>query len=501
MRSLFLRIFISFWLVLVIIIASTIGVTTCVAWNRLTTLSEIDSRGLAKDATAALRSGGEAGLTSWLKQIHDNYAGIDIYIIAPGGNDLLQRDVPGRLRQWLMLVEHGQRVVVSTQGPISPEFQLSASHLLNRADLSGPDGKRYVLAVAWFGSSPIDVLGSYDVTLLLLLLALLISAAVSWLLGRYVSNPIRKLQLSARVLARGNLDTQVDKNVSARRDEIGVLARDFNHMAAQLKAHISAKEVLLRDVSHELRSPLARIQIALGLANMEKSDVAAQLRRIERDIERMNALIGEILQLTRLTNEASVSAFETVSLGELLNEITQDAALEAKSVGKTVSFSGDFNYQLNGDRELLRRAIENVLRNAIRFSPERSDVVVSAMRRDSELTICVRDHGPGVPEIERERIFEPFYRVSPARDRDSGGSGLGLAITARVIRLHGGRVRAFNADGGGLCVELLLPVSEFYPADNSGARSEINQPGFLSGSFGTVASTAGSAAASKPGNA
>lgn len=473
MRSLFSRIFLSVWLVLAVIMASTIGVTTLVAWHRITTLSKINSRELTNEAALALRQGGENGLTKWLQQVQNSYSDVDIYVITPAGRDLLQRAIPSRLRQWLSLVEHGHRVVVSSQGPISPEFQFAASHLLDNADLSGPDGQHYVLAIAWFGSSPIDVLGSYDVTLILLFLALLASAGVSWALGRYVSDPIRKLQLNARGLALGNLDTKVDNSVSVRCDEIGVLARDFNHMAAQLKSHISAKEVLLRDVSHELRSPLARIQIALGLAGLEKSDVDPQLRRIERDVERMNALIGEILQLTRLSNETPAFAFEPVSTSDLLDEIMQDAALEAQSSGKSILGMGERSYWIAGNRELLRRAIENVLRNAIRFSAEGDEVTMSTARDGADLIISVRDHGPGVPQAETQKIFEPFYRVSSARDRDTGGSGLGLAITARVTTLHGGQVRAFNAEGGGLTVELQLPILDSHIENAPKVRSRI----------------------------
>jgi two-component system sensor histidine kinase CpxA len=458
-RSLFSRIFISFWLVLAVITASCIGVTAAVAWQRMSTLGRFNSQDLARDAGTALRSGGETGLTVWLKRARGSYPGIEIYILDPVGRDILRRAVPGRLRQWLTLVERRQRVAVSPRGPIAPEFQFSATHLLDRQEISGADGRRYVLAIAWFGSSPIDVLGSYDVTVMLILLAISISAAASWMLGRYISDPVRKLQMSARVLAAGDLDTQVDRRVAARRDEIGVLARDFNHMAAELKSQIVAKEVLLRDVSHELRSPLSRIQIALGLAGLDPAETPVQLRRIERDVERMNVLIGEIIQLARLTSSAPAFAFEPVSLGDLLDEVADDAALEARSVGKTVSSDSAGGFEIHANRELLRRALENVVRNAIRFSPPGGQVSIAVTRGERALTVAVRDKGPGVPEADRERIFEPFYRVSQAREH-SGGVGLGLAITARVMDLHGGNARAFNAREGGLVVELQLPVTD-----------------------------------------
>ncbi len=460
MRSLFAHVFVSVWIVLGVIIAGCVATTTMVAWHRISVLSEINFEQMNKDANTVLQRNGEDGLKSWLRNIGSSYPGIDIYLLNPAGRDILNRSVPDRLAQWLAR-GNGQKLISGAprQSPLAPSFQFSASHLLESSQITGAHGTNYTLAVAWFGSSPIDVLGSYSVLPALLILAVLVSAIVSWWLARYISAPIRGLQHSARILARGNLDTKVECRFSRRRDEIGTLARDFNHMASELKSQIQAKEALLRDVSHELRSPLARIQIALGLAGLEKANIDIQHRRIERDIERMDTLIQEIIQLTRLTGVPQSFRFEELDLSQLLDNVAEDVVLEAKSLGQQVSLVRPAGMLVLGHPEMLRRAVENVLRNAVRYSPNDAQISISAVPGPDGIAITVRDEGPGVPEAEIKRIFEPFYRVSAARDRASGGTGLGLAITARVMMLHNGKVTATNnSQGDGLIVTLFLPA-------------------------------------------
>jgi two-component system, OmpR family, sensor kinase len=229
-------------------------------------------------------------------------------------------------------------------------------------------------------------------------------------------------------------------------------------MARRLHSQIASKELLLRDISHELRSPLTRLRVALGLAQRGGGNVEIQLNRIERDIERLDALIGETLQLSRLSGAVPTFVREGVDLGLLLNDVIEDAQLEASASGKSVGPSTILALCIDGNLELLRRAIDNVLRNAIRFEPAGGSVEVSTRVEGSCATIAVRDHGRGVPEPDLERIFEAFYRVGEARERSSGGTGLGLAITARIMALHGGHSKACNAPDGGLIVELHLPL-------------------------------------------
>ena len=236
-------------------------------------------------------------------------------------------------------------------------------------------------------------------------------------------------------------------------------------MAARLKSQIASKELLLRDISHELRSPLTRLRVALGLAQRDRDDrnIGVQLERIERDIERLDALIGETLQLSRLSDAEPTFAREAVEIGHLVSEVVEDACFDASAEGKSIRPETISGLRAIGNFELLRRAIDNVIRNAIRFAPVGSSVEVSARVHDGVLIVLVRDHGPGVPERDLNRIFEAFYRVAEARERATGGVGLGLAITARIMALHGGSAKARNATDGELIVELFFPRAEITP--------------------------------------
>lgn len=286
----------------------------------------------------------------------------------------------------------------------------------------------------------------------------MISGLVCWWLARYVSKPLERLQTSARSLAAGNLEARVGEEFSRRRDELGVLARDFDTMADHVRSLLASKEDLLRAMSHELRSPLARLRVASGLARRPNSDIGKQLDRIELEAERLDTLIGQMLQLSQLRAAKPTLVRDPVELTSLLGEVVEDARLEASAAEKNVDWTAGESLWLEGDHALLRSAIENVLRNAVRFTDPHSAVAVSLAREQRNAVIVIQDRGPGVPEAELDRIFEPFYRVAESRDRDSGGTGLGLAITSRIVGLYGGEVRAQNAPSGGLSVEIRLPL-------------------------------------------
>jgi two-component system, OmpR family, sensor kinase len=474
-RTLYFRIFVSFWLAMVLILGGAVAVTATVAWYRITMLSSIDPADLLDGANAVLRERGMAGLRAWLENVANAHPDLDIYVIDAAGGDILRRQVPDHLVQWLALDGRSPGV---REGPSNTHYWpygydwapggvtaahnlgFNRSHLLANPKLVGPDGAIFTLLVAWFGATPIDVLGADGITIPLLLIALGISAAICWWLARYISGPVTKLQMIARTFAGGNLDARVDEQFCRRRDELGILAQDFNRMAMRLKSQILSKEVLIRDISHELRSPLTRLRVALGLAQRGDGDLGIQLERIERDIERLDSLIGKTLQLSRLSETEPTFAREPVELGHLVDEIVEDAKFEASAVGKHISPSTVRGLSALGNMELLRRAIDNVIRNAIRFAPVGTNVEVSTRVDEGVAIVAVRDRGPGVPEHDLDRIFEAFYRVAEARDRASGGAGLGLAITARTMALHGGKARARNAADGGLIVELCFPSAK-----------------------------------------
>jgi two-component system sensor histidine kinase CpxA len=292
-----------------------------------------------------------------------------------------------------------------------------------------------------------------------LLFAIAATGIVSWLVTRSITRPLRALGGATRAIAGGDLGVRLDPAVSGRRDELGTLGRDFDAMAARLAELLQGREQLLRDVSHELRSPLARMRVAAGLARQPGSDVVREITRIEGEIERLDRLIGQVLHLSRLDARAGLPLAEQVELVELVDGIARDAAFEAQARAVRVSWEPPAEGRVvRGNAALLASAVENVVRNAIAYAPVGSEVLLELRRTDTGLAIVVTDHGPGVPAAELERIFEPFHRVAESRTRDSGGDGIGLAITARVMAAHGGAARAENLATGGLRVTLSLPA-------------------------------------------
>ena len=235
-----------------------------------------------------------------------------------------------------------------------------------------------------------------------------------------------------------------------------VLAR---YLTAPIRKLVDERQALARDLSHELRSPLARMQIALGLARRPQSDVPRQLDRIEHEAQRLDRLIEQILRLSRLEDPAAPRAVEPLDLGILLDSLVHGALLEAQHQQKNIITQLAAQAWVEGDREMLSSAIDNVLRNAVHFTRLGTSVYVSMQASFEEAQILVRDAGPGVPHADLKRIFTPFYRVPRASASGDGGHGIGLAITSRVMRLHGGTVVARNNASGGLDVELRMPVA------------------------------------------
>jgi two-component system sensor histidine kinase CpxA len=320
-----------------------------------------------------------------------------------------------------------------------------------------PDGTAYTVLLAPRHPSIFGALSLPGISTRILGIALVVSAFASWWLAQHLSAPIRRIQEGARALAGERLDVRVSAGLEGRKDEVAVLAREFDAMADRLRANRSALTRLLGDISHELRSPLARMRLALGLARQPNADTARQLDRMERDIERLDVLISQVLKLARLNGTDMPFEREPFDVDEMIDEVVRDAAFEGTAKGCKVETVGTAHSVVSGNRDLLRSAIENVLRNAVRYSPQGAPVEVAVERDAAGLTISVRDRGPGVPAGELERIFEPFYRVAESRDRDTGGEGIGLAITSQVMKAHGGTARADNRAGGGFEVRLNLP--------------------------------------------
>ena len=298
-----------------------------------------------------------------------------------------------------------------------------------------------------------------------LTIAIIVGGLTTFVLILLFSRPLVRLRKAARELAKGNLSARVEvfrKDLRSQPDEFQGLALDFNDMAERLEALVGAQQVLLRDVSHELRSPLARLSVALELAREDGGpQLIAPLGRIEREAERLNQLIGELLTLSSLTVRRDVSHFQNVSINRICRAILPDAEYEAQQRPCTIVFEERHECIIRGDWELLYRAIENVVRNAIRYTAPDSQVTVRLREDGTQRLVIleVEDAGPGVPEADLAHIFQPFYRVDRSRNSSTGGFGVGLAITDRSVKLHGGSIFASHASSGGACIRMTFPVS------------------------------------------
>lgn len=291
-----------------------------------------------------------------------------------------------------------------------------------------------------------------------------LAAIICYLLARSFSAPLDRLRRVSRLIAEGDLSARVGANLGKPGNEIGDLGRDFDLMAERMEGLVNAQKRLLLDISHELRSPLTRLNLSLELAKKRTSDDDGNLARIGREANRLNALIGQLLTL----NRGGVTAVddEAVPLVDLLDEIGRDVDFEYHDRDKGIRLDTLEPLVVTGCREQLRQAIENILRNGAHYTRPSTRVEVGLSSRPGEsggrqAVIRVRDHGPGVPEDKLLHLTEPFFRVAAARDRNSGGVGLGLAIARQVIEQHGGSLYFTNApDDGGLVVDILLPVRE-----------------------------------------
>lgn len=289
-------------------------------------------------------------------------------------------------------------------------------------------------------------------------IALLMSGLVCFALARYLSNPIRKLQIATKKISQGQLDTRVAKVIGSRRDEIADLGKDFDEMAIRLQSLVNNQKQLLSDISHELRSPLARLQVALGLARKKSgADIETEMQRLEKEANRLDDLVGQSLTLSRLDAGAEYPKDDFVDIRQLLETIIKDCDFEARSNNKHVELHATQSWTINANGELLRRALENIIRNAIHYTPKDTTVEVFLKEQTGNVFISICDQGSGVPDEKLDSLFEPFVRLSEARDRDSGGYGLGLAIAYRAIHFHQGSILARNLKQGGLCMDIEIP--------------------------------------------
>ena len=475
MGSLFTRSFLFFWATIVIFAAVSAFV---VAANFLA--DSIEPQRLAREAQLVLDAGNRPALEQWLRTRNEDagQGSPRVLVIDEHGREILGRDWSLYERIAPFGPPRGPRPMVSGDGspPTGPDVGpvpsgrpgpgLPDVPVLPR--LKAADGTFYVLALDPLPSrGPFSPPFSRVGLVLLLAIALAVSGLVSYGFARSITRPLERLAASARRLADGDLAARAPVRDASRRDEIGGLAREFDAMAARLAALIEARKQLLRDMSHELRSPLARLQMAVGIARQPGAEAERQLERIERESGRLEVLIARILDYARLERDPSTLAREEVDLVELVRRVVHDAEFESQSpVGRielavAAEAEGGWARIPHADPAVLHTAVDNVVRNALLHGGD-GPIRVSVSADAGGVMIEVRDHGPGVPPRDLERIFEPFYRVATDGPR-AEGHGVGLALAQRAAALHGGSVTAENAESGGLHVRIVLPYLRPHP--------------------------------------
>jgi len=460
MHSLYWRIFLAFWVALALILVGTVTVAVNATAHR-TDRPWVQRGQLYAQAARAFESGGPEALKGWLQALPGEPFS-RTFVVAPDGHEILGRPLPPPLKS---------SAADRAQGPAGTNAHASADAIApigGALVLVAPDGHTYHVVIGPVRGTP-RLFGELElpgVPLSMLAIALGVSAAVCFFLARYLAAPVDRLRLATRRMAAGDLNVRVLPALRGRQDDLGLLAADLDAMAERLRQLLEAKQQLLRDVSHELRSPLARLQLALSLARREGSGVERHLARIACEADRLEQLIARTLKFVRLERPAHTLEHVSVDIGALLRTIAADVAIEADAQGCLVNVQSSGMLQVSGDPELLRSAFENVIRNAVRYSPAGALVAVTAREAPASaaapgaIEVSVRDCGPGVPDKDLGAIFEPFYRVDAARAHRSGGEGLGLAIAARAVALHSGSIAARNVPGGGLVVVVELPAVE-----------------------------------------
>jgi len=453
MRSLFLKIFLSFWLAQALFLVLATLVTLAIR-QQAESAWEAEQAQILSQAVQTYETGGQAALAQYLDQVRQSQ-GVRAYLLDENDQELSGR----RSRDWAKDGEH--RRPRSSRGG----FLGWMAARPQRQSITSASGHRYTLVMFPPPHGPFGDLGIHGLGIFI---AILSSGLVCYLLARYLTSPVVRLRAATQKLAAGDLTARAGVPPPGRHDEIAELVRDFDTMADRLETSVKAQARLLNDISHELRSPLARLNVALGLSRQRSGPEAqSALERIELEANRLNELIGRLLTIARLESGDQAMKKVPIRLQELIREIAQDAEFEAQSRKCRVDVTKVDDCMVIGDPSLLRSAIENVVRNAIQYTREGTDVQIGLECRQgtygTEAVIKISDSGPGVPAEALDKLFRPFYRIDDARGRQTGGVGLGLAIAERAVRLHGGTIQASNRSEGGLMIEIRLPA---LPAKN-----------------------------------
>jgi len=441
MRRLFLKTFLWFWLILLVTTAAVLIPNIYAQYALQSSQDRVDTGMLSRvsrDAVEAYERGGEIALFQYAGQLQRDLP-VQAIVFRKGEEVIGPRlDGEPSVRVLAQMASSGYEPII--RGTLAAQRVIS------------PSGKMYVVVLRAYRNrtalwrvweAPLMIVGA--------------GALFCFLITRHVTAPLFKLRAAAAAIADGRLDTRVGPALGRRADEIADLARDFDRMAERIESLLAGQKRLLADVSHELRSPLARLSVALNLARNESTAGNQQhLERIQLEARRLDQLIDQLLMLSRIDGGVQGTERVPVDFARLVQEVASDADFEARPLSRHVTVECSEACTVSGSEEVLRSAVENVVRNAVRHTSEGTSVEVKLGKRDSSSLLCVRDHGAGVPEPMLSEIFLPFRK---AHATQANGAGLGLAITERAVRAHGGSVRAQNAPEGGLSIEITLPLA------------------------------------------
>ncbi len=401
---------------------------------------------LAREASRVLAAADLPGLRRWIAEGGRVPEDVQVYVLDSAGRNVLGPPLPERYDRFV------RRFVLGTGEPAGSSYRPIRLAPL----LVAPDGREYAFLILPRG---VELWGSPATLAALLAAAVLVVAIVAWLIARAFARPIGALQFTVRELASGRIDARAPPALAARHDELGALARDFDAMAGRIGQLLAGRQQLMRDMSHELRSPIARLQAAVALADQKQPLPPRERARIEQELFLVNRAIGEMLRYSSLEAAPALER-RLVRLDGLLEALARDEDVEAMARGCRIELRCAPGLAVVGDPALLRSALENVLRNAIRFSPMGGSIELLAREAPAgRAEIRILDRGPGVPADWLERIFEPYARA-PQGEHESTGSGLGLAIARRVFEAHDGNIDAALREGGGLEVRAALPLAE-----------------------------------------
>ena len=454
MKSLFLKIFLWFWTAFVIAAVALVVIVTITRSNtRIQAGVSIYLPFEARQAVDIYEREGKSTLQHHFDHLVEE-GFVEPYLLDENWKDVLGHQPP------VKAVEFGKTARGAT--PLVDKF--NGWKVIAAQQIVGDSGHKYTILVIVERPAIVGLVSDLDYRTLFGLFVIYVVGTLScfWF-ARHISDPIVKLSTAAGQIADGSLDTRSDQSIRLRRDEIGRLGASFDRMAERIESLVQGQQRLFGDVSHELRSPLARLSVAEGLLRQcPPSERMEYLDRIALEVDHIDHLIGQLLTLARIDSGADSGRAETLELSSLIQEVAVDGNFEAQAKSCAVKVDFMDTCITSGAREQLRRAIENVVRNAIRYAQPGTDVEI-ALRKQSALSraeIQIRDHGPGVSSEHLEKIFLPFYRIPAGNGDPTGGAGLGLAITERVIRMYGGCVSAMNAPDGGLIVKLELSLIE-----------------------------------------